>query len=55
MRNIKKLFTFAKALLLSDMGNELLYSEPNKKFQQFRVFIFKDTEKLRKDWNTINK
>lgn len=55
MKKIKKIFTLDKALLLSDMGNELLYSEPNKKYPQFRVFIFKDTEKLRKDWNTINK
>ena len=33
MRKIKKIFTLDKALLLSDMGNELLYSEPNKKYQ----------------------
>ena len=55
MKKIQKIFTLNKALLLSDMGNELLYSEPNKKHPQFRVFIFKNTKKLRDDWNSINK
>lgn len=55
MNKIKKIFTLDLALKLLDMGNKLIYSEPNKKFPQFQVFAFKDTEKLRKDWNTINK
>lgn len=55
MRRLQKIFTLNKALLLSDMGNKILYSEPNKKYPQFQVFIFKNTKKLQEDWKTINK
>ena len=54
MKKIQKIFTLEKALLLSDMGNKLLYSEPNKKYPNFQVFIFRNTKKLQKDWKEIN-
>lgn len=50
---IQKIFSQKLALLLSDMGNDILYSEPNKKYPQYQVFIFKNTDKLQKDWNKL--
>ena len=50
---IQKIFSLKKALLLSDMGNKILYSEPNKKYPQYQVFVFKYTDKFQKDCNKL--
>ena len=53
MKKTQKIFSLEKALLLSDMGNKILYSEPNKKYPKYQVFVFKNTDKLQKDWNKL--
>ena len=52
---IKKIFTLEKALKLKKLGNEILFTEPNYKYKNLRVFCFEDTIKLRHDWLKINK
>ena len=54
MSRIKKIFTLDIALQLKDMGNEILFTEPNKKYPNLKVFVFRDTDKFRKDFKTIN-
>lgn len=50
---IKKVFSLYKAIQLKNMGNEILFSEPNWKRKGFSVFCFEDTLKLKKDWNSL--
>lgn len=52
---IKKIFSLDKAIQLETMGNKILFNEKNKKFPQYRVFCFIETEKLIEDWKTICK
>lgn len=54
MSRIKKIFTLDIALQLKDMGNEILFTEPNKKYPNLKVFVFRDTDKFRKDFKSIN-
>ena len=54
MSKIKKIFTLDIALQLKDMGNEILFNEPNKKYPNLKVFVFRDTDKFRKDFKSIN-
>ena len=54
MSRIKKIFTLDIALQLKDMGNEILFNEPNKKYPKLKVFVFRDTDKFRKDFKSIN-
>ena len=54
MSIIKKIFTLDIALQLKDMGNEILFTEPNKKYPNLKVFVFRDTDKFRKDFKSIN-
>ena len=50
---IQKIFSRDKAIKLSDMGNKIIYTEPNKKFPNLQVFCFRNTEKFQNDWNSI--
>ena len=54
MSRIKKIFTLDIALQLKDMGTEILFNEPNKKYPNLKVFVFRDTDKFRKDFKSIN-
>ena len=54
MSRIKKIFTLDIALQLKDMGNEILFTEPNKRYPNLKVFVFRDTDKFRKDFKSIN-
>ena len=54
MSRIKKIFTLDIALQLKDIGNEILFTEPNKKYPNVKVFVFRDTDKFRKDFKSIN-
>ena len=50
---IKKVYSLNKALQLKTLGNEWLFTEPNKKKPNFKVFVFEDTEKLNNDWKKL--
>ena len=50
---IKKVYSLDKALKLRNMGNYWLYTEPNKKKPNFKVFIFENTIKLNDDWKKL--
>ena len=50
---IKKVYSLDKALKLRSMGNYWLYTEPNRKFPYYKVFVFEDTEKLNNDWKKL--
>ena len=52
--NIKKIFSLDKAIKLRNMGNEVFFKEPNKKYPQYKVFCFIETDKFVKDWKIIN-
>ena len=49
--NIYKVFSKNKAFKLIDLGNRLIYTEPNRKKNWLSVFCFEETDKLHKDWN----
>lgn len=55
MNKIKKVFKLEKALQLKQLGNEILFTEPNNKNNNLRVFCFKNTSKLKQDWDYIEK
>ena len=50
---IKKVYSLDKALQLKTLGNEWLFTEPNKKKPNFKVFIFENTKKLNEDWKKL--
>ena len=50
---IKKIFTLSKALELKKLGNDIIFTEPNRKFPHYKVFVFEDTEKLNNDWKKL--
>lgn len=50
---IQKIFSLDKAIRLKEMGNQILYDEPNKKYPQYKVFCFIKDEKFINDWNKI--
>lgn len=51
--NIFKIFKKEHALKLITMNNNLVYTEPNRKKPWLVVFCFEDTEKLHKDFTSI--
>ena len=52
---IKKIFSLKRAILLKNMGNSILYSEQNRKYPKFQVFVFEETNKLLNDLNKLYK
>ena len=50
---IKKVYSLNKALQLKTLGNEWLFTEPNKKKPNCKGFVFEDTEKLNEDWKKL--
>lgn len=51
--NIFKIFKRESALKLIAMGNNLIYTEPNKKKPWLVVFCFEDNDKLHEDFSSI--
>ena len=51
--DIQKIFSKKVAIKLVSMGNQILYTEPNKKFPKLKVFCFVNTDKLNNDWNSL--
>lgn len=51
--DIQKIFSKRVAIELLNMGNKVLYTEPNKKYPKFKVFCFINTEKLQVDRTKI--
>lgn len=51
---IFKVFKRKIALELVAKGNNLIYTEPNRKKMWLSVFCFEDNEKLHEDFNIIN-
>ena len=54
MSRIKKIFTLDIALQLKDMGNEILFTEPTKTYPNLKVLVFRDTDKFRQDFKSLN-
>ena len=54
MSRIKKIFTLDIALQLKDMGNEILFTEPTKRYPNLKVLVFRDTDKFRQDFKSVN-
>lgn len=52
---LKKIFSKRIASQLIAKGNDLLRTEPNVKKKGFVVFVFQDTDKLRKDLTEITR
>ena len=52
-RQFKKVFSLDKAMRLEQMGNSILFTVPNRKNKDLKVFCFANTLKLNKDWDRI--
>lgn len=50
---IQKIFSLKTAIKLKDRGNEILFTETNKKYPKYRVFCFLKNDKLLKDWKDL--